>query len=88
MKVKSKKDVKEKVSFNIRGMKKAHKRIYRSFQKYKLNTLEVYILTRTIIADMEKEAEKHDFDIAKAYLDLKQQMEEKAKKKKIAVKGI
>jgi len=76
-----KKGGKEKIAFNHRGMNKAHRRIYRSFQKYKLTTLEAYIITHAILDDMENEAKKHDFDINEAYLDLKQQVLEKQKKK-------
>ena len=84
----AKKNVKEKVVLNHRGMKKAHKKIYRAFKKYKLNLVEAYIITKTVMEDIEKDAEKHDFDMPKAYLDLKRQLEEKANKNKIAVKGI
>ncbi len=76
-----KKGGKEKISFNTRGMKKACKRINRVFQKLALTTLEAYIVTRSIIDDMETEANKHDFDINEVYLDLKSQVIEKQKKK-------
>ena len=81
MKVKSKKDVKEKVVFNHQYMKKAYRKIYRVFKKYKLNLVEAYIITRSVMESIEKDAEKHDFDMPKVYLDLKRQFEEKAKKK-------
>ena len=50
--------VEEIISFNTRGMKKAHKRIYSAFRKLNLNTMEAYIITRATVEDMEKEAKK------------------------------
>ena len=77
----SKKAVKEKVVFNHQGMKKAHKKIFKALAKYGLNRLEAYIILRDTVDSIEEEAKKHTFDISAAYLDLKQQALEKAKKK-------
>jgi len=79
--MKAKKESKEKITFNYHGMKKAHKKIFKALGKYNLNRLEAYIILRDTVEAIEKDAKKHDFDISQAYLDLKQQALEKAKKK-------
>ncbi|GAJ16995.1 unnamed protein product, partial [marine sediment metagenome] len=69
--MKTKKDVKKTIPLNKRSMKKAYKRIFKIFQKLKLKHIEAYIITRAVMEFFEKDAASHDYDISKAYLDMK-----------------
>ena len=52
-------------------LKKLIIKVFRLFRRYNPNVMEVYIILRSMIEDVEKHAKKDGIDLSELYLEIK-----------------